>query len=182
MYEDVRLSIGVPNHQVRGGRRKGHVAPVGANRGLIAVTVPLGAAGSEADAGGLMGLSVMYEDIPHALGVPGHQVGGRGREGYVTPIGADRGLIAVTIPLGAAGGQAYPFDLAGLSVMHEDIPRAVAVPGHQIRGGRREGHVPPVGAEGGEVAVEVPLRAAHAPGWSGRPAPLGTAPGPLETP
>src|SRR5947209_2169944 len=63
--------VGVPGHEVGGGRGEGHEAAVGAERGRAATPVPLIAGAVHAHPLGGAGLSVVDEHVGRLVGVPG---------------------------------------------------------------------------------------------------------------
>ena len=73
-----------------------------------------------------------------AVGVPGHQVGGIGREGHVAAVGADRG-VAGAVRLRPAG-DAHPPVVPVTRSRTKTSLAAVGVARHQIRGRGLVGH------------------------------------------
>ena len=63
MDKDVDDAVGVVQYQVRGGGEKGDEAPVGADGGIEAMTVPLAASAVHADPGSDSGVAIMDEDV-----------------------------------------------------------------------------------------------------------------------
>ncbi|MCJ7575903.1 MAG: hypothetical protein MUO80_04395, partial [Dehalococcoidia bacterium] len=104
----------------------------------------------------------MDEDILFIIGVARHQVGGVGHEGHVAAVSADGGrniLKAAAIAFAAVGSDAHPLRDPGLPVVDEDVCVTVGVAGHQVRGVGREGDVAAVSADGGVIALVIPLAA-----------------------
>ena len=73
--KDIVITVGIPGDQVVGIRRKRHVAPIGANPAVIAVTVSLPHR-TDADARGLAGHAVTDKGIGLAIRVVGDQIVG----------------------------------------------------------------------------------------------------------
>ncbi len=77
-HEDVRDAVGVARHEVGGPGREGHIAAVGADGSPVdpAHVVAFIAGAVHAHPLGDPRLAVVYEDIPHPIGVAGDKVGG----------------------------------------------------------------------------------------------------------
>jgi hypothetical protein len=87
--------------------------------------------------------------------VPVGQVGGGRGERDVPPVGADRRGRRPAVPLPAAAGDADQPGPPVQDVVHEDVDHRVGVAGDEVGGGRREGDVPPVAADGRRPAGRV---------------------------
>src|SRR5205814_2244193 len=100
---------------------------------------------------------VMDELIPLPVGVPGYQIRGERAEGHEAAAGAERGTVAPAVRLVPGAVHAHALGRADLAVMDEHIGLPVGVPGHEVGGGRDEGHEATVGADRGTVAPAVAL-------------------------
>ncbi len=56
------------------------------------------------------------------------------------------GLIAIVFALRAVGGDADALGLTRLAIVNENVLQAIGVPRYQVRGPRRERHVPAISA------------------------------------
>src|SRR5206468_5377 len=66
-YEDVADPVRVALYELGSRRLEGDEAPVGRDRGHDALAFGLRAVGVDAYSGGLAGLAVAHEDVPHAI-------------------------------------------------------------------------------------------------------------------
>ena len=153
--EHVDSGVGVPGHEVRGGRAEDDEAAVGADRGKGAFGVPLVPGAVHAHPFGGAGPPVIDEHVRPPVGVPGHEVGGVGSEGDEAAVGADHGTAAT--PVVVDDIHAHSFGGAGLTVMHEHVLSPIRVPGHEVGGVRDEGHEAAIGADRRPAARPVPL-------------------------
>src|SRR5581483_6968089 len=67
------------------------------------------------------------EDVAGAVHVTRDEVRRQRLEGDVAPVGRDRGVEAVAVPLLAARGDAHAARLVRASVVDEDVPEAVLI-------------------------------------------------------
>src|SRR5439155_3478326 len=130
--EHVPLPVGVPGHEVAGGRGEGHDAAVGAERGVAAHPHPLRRPR----------LPVVHE---HAGGVP--EVGGGRGEGHEAAVGADRGVEAIAVRRVPGAVHAHPLSRPGLPVANEHLRTPAGASRHKVGGQRPEGHEAAVGAD-----------------------------------
>src|SRR5581483_7743371 len=121
VYEDVGDGVRVAGDEARRLRVEDHVAPVGRDRGAEAVAVALLAAGGDAHAAGPVLPSVVDEDVGLVVGIAGDEVRRIRVEVHVAPVGRDRGVEAVAVPLLAAGGHAHAAGPVLASVVDEDV-------------------------------------------------------------
>jgi hypothetical protein len=77
-------------------------------------------------------LAVVNEDISATVRIPGDEVGGTGRKGYILPISADRRGITITIPLDPFIAHAHSGGLGRLTIVDEDIVHSVRVAGDKV--------------------------------------------------
>src|SRR3990172_8300552 len=103
------------------------------------------------------GLPVAHEDVGRAVGVRGHEVGGRGGEGDEAPVAADRGCVAGTHTPAPGAVHAHALRGPRLPIAHEDVGRGVGVAGYEVAGIGAEGYEAPVAADGGEEGGGVRL-------------------------
>ncbi len=159
--EDVVVPVRVSGHEVARQAGEGHVATVGGDRRKAAERVALHFSGTDADALRRADLAVVDEDVVHPVRVPGHEVGGCALEGDVAAVGGDRRRrVAALVRRRSRGVDADALGRAGLAVVHEHVPHAVRVPGHEVASGAQEGHVAAIGGDRGIEAHVVRLRSA----------------------
>jgi hypothetical protein len=91
-------AIAVAGHQVAGGALEDHVAVVGGELGVVAVTVALRPGGIGRHALDRPALQVLDEDVRGAIAVAGHQVAGVTLEDHVAAVGGELGVGAATLP------------------------------------------------------------------------------------
>ena len=120
---------------------------------------PMRALGADTDQHRGALVPVPDEDVELLVGVAGREVRRRRREGHVAPVGADGRVVAVAVARRALPRQTHPLGGALHPVEDEDVLHAVGVARDQRGGGRGEGHVPPVGADGRGEAGPVGLAA-----------------------
>src|SRR5215813_11127544 len=105
-------------------------------------------------------LHVVKEDVALAVRVVEHEVRGVGFEGHEAPVGGDRRSSAGPADgLSARRIDGHPRRAPGHDVAEEDVPPAVEVGGHEVRGVRLEGHESAVAGGGRVVARAVGLSA-----------------------
>ena len=141
---------------------------VAADGGEKAATVPLDASAVHADPFGDPAHQVMHEDVEDTVGVPRHQVGGKGEEGDEAAVRADAGddIGAAAVPLhtkavhadyrrGDSAGFVKDSVEVSVAVADEDVRSAVGVPRHQVAGSGAEGDEAVITAERGEAPAAV---------------------------
>ena len=167
--EDVGPTVGVVRHQVLGVRAERDVTSVRADARPVAVQDSLRAGGRDAHALDRVRVPIVAKDVGCLVRVACDEVGCKGLERHVASVRADGGIVAMAVPLGAAGAQAHALGGAALPIADEDVGRAVAVSRHEIRRVRVEGYVAAVRADGRPVAVRVgvPTARGHADALDG---------------
>src|SRR5437867_474358 len=101
---------------------------------------------------------IVDEHVVRPVGVPGHEVGSYRLEGDEPAVGADRRIRAMAAvrlvreavdahPLGGAGNAVVDEHVRGGVVEAIHVLGPVGVPGHEVGGGRGEGHEAAVGAD-----------------------------------
>ena len=89
VQENVIFAIGIAGHQVGGKAAIHHVAPVSGEGGGVAVTVRAAARSVLRDQRGGIIDRVVKEYVIIAIGIAGHQVGGKTVIGHIAPVGGD---------------------------------------------------------------------------------------------
>src|SRR5205823_2250017 len=99
-------AVGVVWHEVGGPRPEGHVAAVGADRGVGGHAVALLAVLAHAHPGGAAVVAVEDEHVAGLVAVIGHQIGGVGPVGDEVAVGRQRRAEAAGVALGPARADA----------------------------------------------------------------------------
>ena len=156
MHKDIRGVVGIAGRQVRGIRFKGHIVPVGTDRGVRTCPVRLQSGAVHAHPPGLYRRPIADEDIRRIIDIAGHQIRGSRLEGHVLSITADRRIQTPSVCLRSSiVDQTYSACLPGCPVVHEDIRGVVGIAGRQVRGIRFKGYVAPIRTDRGVCAHSV---------------------------
>ncbi|MFC2051048.1 hypothetical protein ACFLTN_07745, partial [Chloroflexota bacterium] len=156
MNENVILAVCVARNEVAGIGPKGDIAAVVAYAGPIAAFVALGAIGGDTDPGG-MRIVDTNKDVSAVVCVTGNEVAGMGPKGDIAAVAAYVATPAVTVALGAIGGDADPGGDTRIAVMNEDVIMAVCVTRNEVAGIGPKGDVETVTAYAGLTAATFAL-------------------------
>src|SRR3972149_2169971 len=99
----------------------------------------------------------MDKDISNAVCITGHKVCGIGLKCDIAAIGADGGVIAMMVSLNTGTIHTYPSSYSCLPVMDKDVIATVCITGHKVCGIGLKCDIAAICADGGVIAITVPL-------------------------